>query len=140
MKHLKTYGKFTDVHYKLFESSNDGIRPDIIDILSPITDDGITTLSIDRYYKGELRSSVQSEVIELRLTNKSHMVKPVDNKEDFERLKDYLRSKGYRFERWWITHGQDRSWNNLFKVERDDEWDDMRYPVKEEWIELYFIK
>lgn len=132
MKYLNTY--------KLFESSNDGIISDVIDILSPITDDGITTLSIDRYYKGQLRSSIQSEVIELRLTNKSHMVKPVDNKEDFERLKEYLRTKGYRFERWWITHGQDRSWNNLFKSKGDDMWDDMNYPVKEEWIELYFIK
>ena len=50
MKHIKTYGKFTDVHYKLFESNSDlrgsmdvdaynSVREDISDILLDLTDE-----------------------------------------------------------------------------------------------------
>ena len=50
MKYLQTYGKFTDVHYKLFESNSDlrgsmdvdaynSVREDISDILLDLTDE-----------------------------------------------------------------------------------------------------
>jgi len=132
MRYLEPYKIF-----KIFESISD-IEADIRDILTPITDYG-TTLYISSYIRSRSISS-STDVIEIRLTNYHQKVKPVDNKEDFERLKEYLGTKGYRFEKWWITHGHDKSWNNLFKSKRDDMWDDMRYPVKEEWVELYFIK
>lgn len=112
MKYINTYS--------LFESISD-IEADIRDILTPITDYG-TTLYISSYIKGQRLSSGSTDVIEIRLTNHHQKVKPVDNKEDFERLKEYLGTKGYRFEKWWITHGHDKIWNNLFKSKRDDHY------------------
>ena len=48
MKHLKTYGKFTDVHYKLFESASE-INEFIDYLRHDLQDDGFTIRKSDTF-------------------------------------------------------------------------------------------
>ena len=145
-------------YLKIFEDFNDlvEIKSDITDILAPITDNGLVTLEIvDCEKTGKFRNKSIELLITLSIKDVSddiNKVKPVDNKEDFERLKNYLEGNGYRFEKWWISDGWIKNWNDLFKLESDGYWDDefhgfeagmdtqTWYPIAESWIELYFEK
>jgi hypothetical protein len=55
MRHLKSYGKFTDVHYKVFESTETNIKEDIKDIFLELEDGGfdvkVEAVSISDYKK-----------------------------------------------------------------------------------------
>lgn len=52
MKHIKTYGKFTDGHYQIFEASSDEVRDDIIDIFAELQDNGLTVSVMKENYDG----------------------------------------------------------------------------------------
>ena len=86
MKHLRTYGKFTDIHYKVFESNTDDIIENVKDILLPINDMGYN-ISVDHYTNQLIIRVVTYVDKPLLLTD--------EVKEEFIRMKDYLQSEGY---------------------------------------------
>jgi uncharacterized protein (UPF0335 family) len=40
MKHIKAYGKFTDVHYKIFESEDFDVEENIKELFLELEDEG----------------------------------------------------------------------------------------------------
>ena len=86
MKHLRRYGKFTDIHYKVFESNTDEIIENVKDILLPINDMGYD-ISVTVYYEGLTIRVVSWGDKPLLITD--------EVKEEFMRMKDYLQSEGY---------------------------------------------
>ena len=92
MKHLRTYGKFTDIHYKVFESNTDDIIENVKDILLPISDMGYDISVNHLPYP-----AVESNELIIRVV--TYIDKPLlitdEVKEEFLRMKDYLQSEGY---------------------------------------------
>ena len=92
MKHLRTYGKFTDIHYKVFESNTDDIIENVKDILLPISDMGYDISVNHLPYP-----AVESNELIIRVV--TYVDKPLlltdEVKEEFIRMKDYLQSEGY---------------------------------------------
>ena len=131
MKHLKKY--------KVFESIDnqrmDDIESDVIDILSPISDTGNMVVEVNSYINRHPRRS--GGVLVLQIDIRDHQsttayVRPKEYKEELERLKEYLVSNGFSFEKWYITDGWDKNWNNLFNTKSFDE------EISKHWLELYF--
>lgn len=137
MKYLKKY--------KLFESNVVDIESDVVDILAPISDSDNIKVEVVSYIKSNPRSSAGSSVLQIDLrynlsdgTYVGYFDNTIRYKEELERLKEYLSSKGFRFEKWWTTHGWDRNWNSLFNDGIND-GDEELFNDEVHWIELYFI-
>jgi len=131
MKHLKKY--------KIFESIDnqrmDDIESDVIDILSPISDTGNMVVEVNSYIKSHPRRSGGVLVLQIDISDHQSTtayVRPKEYKEELERLKEYLVSNGFSFEKWYITDGWDKNWNNLFNTKSFDE------EISKHWLELYF--
>jgi hypothetical protein len=86
MKHLKTYGRFTDVHYKVFESNNDDSIQTVKDILLPISDMG---------YEISVTKNESQLIIRVVSWGDQSLLITDEVKEEFIRMKDYLQSEGY---------------------------------------------
>ena len=95
MKHLRTYGKFTDIHYKVFESNTDDIIENVKDILLPINDMGYK-VEVNSFKLGGTADHYTNQLI-IRVV--TYVDKPLlltdEVKEEFIRMKDYLQSEGY---------------------------------------------
>lgn len=95
MKHLRTYGKFTDIHYKVFESNTDDIIENVKDILLPINDMGYD-ISVMGYEISVTEDEDQSQLI-IRVVSwgDQSLLITDEVKDEFMRMKDYLQSEGY---------------------------------------------
>lgn len=85
MKHIKPYGKFTDVQYQLFE--NIDLHETLNDILLPIGDMGYDISVTEDDHFQVIIGVVKFDDKPLLITDSV--------KEEFMRMKDYLESEGY---------------------------------------------
>jgi len=100
MKHIKTYGKFTDVHYKIFESTELDLR----EILLELKDMGYRVLYNDDITDGRLTGEPESGDIKAIIVR--DVMRPSDwielpwseLKEYALRIKDYLGDKYLSFQ------------------------------------------
>jgi hypothetical protein len=107
MKHIKAYGKFTDVHYKIFESTETNIKEDIKDIKLDINDILIGMKDDDddiRFVVQELPHPINRLSINIYYAEDPYDVNGKDkildtNKyaDELLRLNDYLEMNGYTF-------------------------------------------
>jgi|AACY02.3.fsa_nt_gi hypothetical protein len=151
MKHLKKYNIFESIDNQRM----DDIESDVIDILSPISDTGNMVVEVNSYIKiGDLhlkshpRRSGGVLVLQIDISDAgvddfqstTAYVRPKEYKEELERLKEYLVSNGFSFEKWYITDGWDRNWNNLFNTKSFGEEisDNPGFLWPKHWLELYF--
>jgi hypothetical protein len=138
MKHLKKYKTFESIDNQRM----DDIESDVIDILSPISDTGNMVVEVNsycpfQYLKIKSHPRRSGGVLVLQIDIRDHQsttayVRPKEYKEELERLKEYLVSNGFSFEKWYITDGWDKNWNNLFNTKSFDE------EISKHWLELYF--
>jgi hypothetical protein len=122
MKHLKKYKTFESIDNQRM----DDIESDVIDILSPISDTGNMVVEVNsycpfQYLKIKSHPRRSGGVLVLQIDIRDHQsttayVRPKEYKEELERLKEYLVSNGFSFEKWYITDGWDKNWNNLFNT------------------------
>jgi hypothetical protein len=107
MKHIKAYVKFTDVHYKIFESTETNIKEDIKDIKLDINDILIGMKDDDddiRFVVQELPHPINRLSINIYYAEDPYDVNGKDkildtNKyaDELLRLNDYLEMNGYTF-------------------------------------------
>jgi hypothetical protein len=125
VKHIKTYENFTDVHYKVFESSSEDIEQDLNDICLELKDSGLLDISI-KHSKREIQNwskSYFSIKIE-SLKGKSETLiygKYFEFNDDIQtmvlRVNQYMRELGFRA--YYMTKGYSHATNDF--VVRPDE-------------------
>ena len=95
MKHIKTYGKFTDVHYKVFEST----ELDLKDILLELKDMGYRVIYDDGYRINGEPGNVKAIIVRDVMRPSDWIELPWSELKEYAlRIKDYLGDKYLSFQ------------------------------------------
>jgi hypothetical protein len=119
MKHIKTYGKFTDVHYKVFEST----ELDLKDILLELKDMGYRVIYDDGYRINGEPGNVKAIIVRDVMRPSDWIELPWSELKEYAlRIKDYLGDKFVSFQWRKILAFKTKKGTNPYKtVELNDE-------------------
>jgi hypothetical protein len=133
MKHIKAYGKFTDVHYKIFESTKteqdlNDIYLDINDICLDLEDSGLDVSIKQNKYQSKSYLSIDIKSLRGKAALADGRVRYLDGNYFFDfnddiqntiiRINQYMRELG-GFRAWYRTQGYSHE-ENGFVVTPDE--------------------